>query len=449
MSTAEQCIVAACQKLGQALGKDELASLPTGESKLVDITTIQSLLASHALQARFVKIGAEQLVTFKTPVIAQLWGDQFRIVEPGDRPDTIKATAPPREPKTIPIDEFRKFYSGFALLVAKDATVFPKSEPNGPDLRFDSYRGDFGRVDEGDSLPYSFKCRNVGNADLVVSKVDTSCGDCLVPVNGPQTIPAGGEGEIKIIVMTAGQRRGVAKTLYVNSDDPITPVVLLAVTGYVSSAQLIFSPESVNFGKPRRSETVSREVLIPRFEEDKIEVASVSSNTPYVTAKLSGCKYKGLPGCVVTATLKPGAPIGELKGTITILSNHPKQPKAEVPVTANIRGDVDLDRDSLFFGLVKNSAERSKTAITIFTVGKAPLKIEKIDSPLTCISVEVTPKTEGKEYTLTATLKETAPLGLIKGEVVIHTNNPDQPEIKVPVYGYVEDVGDQKAANQP
>jgi len=30
-----------------------------------------------------------------------------------------------------------------------------------------------------------------------------------------------------------------------------------------------------------------------------------------------------------------------------------------------------------------------------------------------------------------------APLGNIKGEVTIHTNDPDQPEIKVPVFAYV------------
>ena len=45
---------------------------------------------------------------------------------------------------------------------------------------------------------------------------------------------------------------------------------------------------------------------------------------------------------------------------------------------------------------------------------------------------------KAKEYTLTATLNGDAPAGNIKAEIVIHTNNPDQPQIKVPVYAYVE-----------
>ena len=388
------------------------------------------------LQAVAMKIGAEELATLRVPAIAHLWDNHFVVVEAGDA-DTLKVTDPPGGPKGIKKEDFRNVYSGFALLVAKDASLFPKSEPNGPDLRVDGYTWDFGSVLEGERAEHTFKCRNVGNADLVISKVDTSCGDCLLPVNGPQTIPAGGEGEIKAILNTANQRRGVIKELHVNCNDPITPVVQLAVTGYVRPAQLIFSPRSLSFGNPRCTETVSREVFVPSSEEDKIEVTSVSSSSPYVTAELSPSTHKDRPGYVITATLKPGAPIGEFKGNITISSNHPKQPKVEVPVTATIRGDIDLDRDSFFFGFVKKGSE-SKTALTISIVSKDPLKIDKIDCPLRYVSVNVAPKTEGKEYVVTATLNPDAPLGTIKGEVTIHTNNPDQPEIKVPVYAYVE-----------
>jgi len=32
-----------------------------------------------------------------------------------------------------------------------------------------------------------------------------------------------------------------------------------------------------------------------------------------------------------------------------------------------------------------------------------------------------------------------APLGNIKGEITIHTNDPDQPTLRIPVYAYVEE----------
>ena len=91
---------------------------------------------------------------------------------------------------------------------------------------------------------------------------------------------------------------------------------------------------------------------------------------------------------------------------------------------------------SLAFGTVKKREGAGKT-ITVATTAKDPLKIKKVDSPFGY--VEVKSKGKGDEYTITATLKDTAPLGLIKGEVVIHTNNKDQPEIKVPLYALIEE----------
>lgn len=157
-----------------------------------------------------------------------------------------------------------------------------------------------------------------------------------------------------------------------------------------------------------------------------------------MTVQLSQSINKELPGYVLTATLKPGAPLGEFKGAITITSNHPKQPKVEVPVTATIRGNIDLDRESFFLGLLKKGQTRS-TGVTVSTVGKDPLKITKVDNPLSYLALDVSPRIEGKEYVVTATLKADAPVGNIKGDVVIHTNDADQRKIRISVYAFVEE----------
>lgn len=427
-----------CQKFGTSASLEELTGLCGYEEK--DGTTLlglQNAVKAKGLQAVGMKIGIDELAAFKGSAIAHLWDNHFVVVEPGDA-DTIMVADPPGEPQAVKKEDFKKAYSGFALLIAKDAgAAFPTPKAEGPDLRFDSYAWDFGSVFQSEPKEYTFKCRNVGNSDLVISKVDTSCSDCVVPVDGPQTIPPGGEGEIKALLLTANQKRGVAKNLYVFSNDPISPVVQLDVTGYVRPDQLVMSPQTVNFANSRRAEIVNREIYIPSTPENTVEVASVSSDSPYITAALSSSTDKNRPGYLITATLKPGAPIGELKGNITILSDYPKQPKAELPFIATIRGDIDLDRDSFFLGLVKKGKE-AKCAVTISTAGNDPLKIGKIDSPLSFLSVEVAPRVDGKAYTLTAKLKPDAPVGNIKGDVIIHTDNPDQPVIKVPVYAYIE-----------
>ena len=432
------CLLVVYQRFGISATLDEAKALSGySEKKGTSLLGLKKAVEAKGLKAVGMKIGLDELASFKGLAIAHLWSDHFVVVESAGS-GVLSVTDPPQEPKVTKTEDLAGRYSGFSLLVARDASLFTKPELKGPDLRFEVYSWDFGSVNQGDSLGYVFKCRNVGNADLVISKVESSCGECLVPIGGPQSIPAGGDGEIKALLVTANQRRVVAKELYVHSNDPISPMVRLAVTGYVRPTELVFSPRSINLGEPRRTESARAEVYVPSFEEDKVEITSVSCASPYLTAELLPSDAKGRPGYVIKVTLNPGAPVGEFTSSISIVSNHWKQPKVEIPVSAVIRGNIDLDSDSFFLGFVKKGDEK-KCAVTISTVHKDPLKIDKIDNPIPYLSVDINPKVEGKEYVLTAKLKPDAPAGNIKGEVVIHTNDPDQPLLRLPVYAYVKE----------
>ncbi len=427
-----------CGKLGVSATMDEIIRLCGYDAQHgTSMLGLQHAAAAKGLQAVGMKIAVDELVNLEVPAIASAWGQHFVVVEAVDT-GTLMVTDPPGGSRLISKQEFRSSFSGFALLVATDASSFPRPAHSGPDLRLDAYAWDFGAVDQGTSVEHTIKCRNAGDADLVITRLESSCGDCLVPTGRPQSIPPGGEGEVPLRVVTSGQRRGVRKELYISSNDPISPVVPFAVTGYVRLPQLAFSPTVLDFGRARRTDTVSRAAYVPVTEDDGVRVVSVSSGSSYVRVDLLPCKSKERPGYIITATLARGAPLGELRSAVTIISDHPKQPKTEIPIAATIRGDIDLDRESFFLGLAKKGEEK-RCAVTVSTVGKDPLKIEKIDNPLPYLALDIKPKVEGKEYMLTATLKPSAPAGNIKGEVTIRTNDPDQSEIKAPVYAYVEE----------
>lgn len=331
-----ETLVLVCRGLGVETGLEEVSRLcGYDEKKGTTLLGLQNAAKAKGLEALGVKIGVEELAGIKTAAIACLWGNHFVVVEAGDA-ESIRVTNPPDEPRLVKKEDFKKVYSGFALVVAKDARLLPTPKAQGPDLRFEGYVWDFGVLDEGEHIEHVFKCRNVGNEDVVISSVKASCGDCLVPVGGPQTIPVGGSGEIKAVLTTVDQRRRVVAELYVSSNDPISPVVHLGVTGYVRSERFPSSPGRVNFGRPRRTQTLSAEVYVPSFEEERIEIASVYSDSPYVTAEVLPSKHKDRPGCFITATLKPDAPLGNIKGEVTIHTDDPDQPLIEVPVYAYV-----------------------------------------------------------------------------------------------------------------
>lgn len=433
-----KCLLAVCQKLGVGASIEELSGLcGYREGSGVSMLGLEQGAKAKGLQCVAMKMSIEELAGLRMPAIAHLWNNHFIVVERVD-PDGVYVDDPPGEGEKQSKERFQNDFSGFVLFVAKDAALLPKPQQNGPDLMFDDYRWDFGTLNEGDEAEHSFKCRNAGNAKLLISKIDTSCGDCVVVASALQALESGAAGEIRAAVVTAGQRRQVSKEVYVHSNDPASPVVHLAVTGYVRPAQLVFSPAQVAFCTLRRTGTAVREVLVPVYEKDDFQVASVSSDSRFISASLERSQYKELPGYLIKLKLLPGAPIGQLRSKITINSNHPKQPSAEIPVTATVCGNVDLDRGSFFLGVLKKGQARD-TAVTVSTVSKDPLNVANVDSPLSYLTVDVKPRTEGKEYVLTATIKSDAPVGSIKGDVVVHTNDPDQPEIKIPVYAYVEE----------
>lgn len=73
-----------------------------------------------------------------------------------------------------------------------------------PQIKFDKEMHDFGNLTAGENISYSFKFTNTGNADLVISKCDASCG-CTVADYPRNAIAPGEGGYITITFKSAGK----------------------------------------------------------------------------------------------------------------------------------------------------------------------------------------------------------------------------------------------------
>jgi hypothetical protein len=81
-----------------------------------------------------------------------------------------------------------------------------------PSFQFDEVTHDFGAINGGDIVSYSFKFKNIGKADLVISSATGSCG-CTVPEYPKDPIPAGGSGVIKVTFDSNGKEGHQEKTV--------------------------------------------------------------------------------------------------------------------------------------------------------------------------------------------------------------------------------------------
>lgn len=98
-------------------------------------------------------------------------------------------------------------------------------------MTFETTEFDFGTVNEGDVVDYTFKFTNTGATPLVINKATATCG-CTVPKWPRDPIVPGGTGEISVKFNSKNRKN--LQTKYVNINANTKPeVTRLKITGNV------------------------------------------------------------------------------------------------------------------------------------------------------------------------------------------------------------------------
>lgn len=96
-----------------------------------------------------------------------------------------------------------------------------------PVISFDVKEHDFGKINEKDgSVTYVFNFTNKGNAPLVISRVQASCG-CTTPTWSKEPIEPGKKGAVTVTYNTANRPGMFTKTITVYSNDALEQTVLI------------------------------------------------------------------------------------------------------------------------------------------------------------------------------------------------------------------------------
>lgn len=73
-----------------------------------------------------------------------------------------------------------------------------------PVMTFDKTEHDFGTINIGDKVEYSFSFKNTGEADLIITKAVGSCG-CTIPEYPKEAIKPGESAKMKVSFNSAGK----------------------------------------------------------------------------------------------------------------------------------------------------------------------------------------------------------------------------------------------------
>jgi hypothetical protein len=104
-------------------------------------------------------------------------------------------------------------------------------EDNAPFFEFVEKVKDFGTITQGEVVSATFRFKNVGQSDLIISSAKGSCG-CTVPVWPEEPIHPGEEGKIEVSFNSTGKQGLQNKTITLVANT-IPNTYVLAIKGEV------------------------------------------------------------------------------------------------------------------------------------------------------------------------------------------------------------------------
>lgn len=103
---------------------------------------------------------------------------------------------------------------------ASETTPAPAEEkPEGPlpKMEFQTTDHDFGTINEGDVVEYTYAFKNTGEGPLIIQGAQPSCG-CTVPDYTKDPIPVGGTGYVRAKFDSNGKTNQVSKSITVTAN---------------------------------------------------------------------------------------------------------------------------------------------------------------------------------------------------------------------------------------
>lgn len=121
----------------------------------------------------------------------------------------------------------------FALVIS--ATVFAQAQTKPGEFKFESEVHDFGNVVIGKPAVYTFVFTNLGEAPIIISKVETTCG-CTVPEYTKTPVKNGEKGFVKVTLTPAGVAMPFNKGITLTSNARTTTKVLVIKGNYIEGS---------------------------------------------------------------------------------------------------------------------------------------------------------------------------------------------------------------------
>ena len=294
-------------------------------------------------------------------------------------------------------------------------------------------------VVQGSMAQMSFQVFNRGNSRLRF-RVTPDCGCFRVEYLG--AVAPGESALVKVWVDTTEFPGELHKALYVYSNDPDTPTRRVPVKFYVEPLYHFLRKESSDIliaGK----DGIQTEFFLDLNPKEPITVKAVEVDGVPATVSMTpwegqmadpslGEPMKPRKGFRFDVKVRGDLPLGRSAVTLVVKTTNDKFPLLRR--TIYVQRGIAVLPFSVFFGEIGKNPER---AWVLVSRPEQNFKVLKITSDNPAITAHVEPVRGVWEYKLVVEYNGKADFGALNATLELHTDDPDQPIITVPVSGTV------------
>jgi len=177
------------------------------------------------------------------------------------------------------------------LVVAGVAAAFylgtpadKKAAVTGPQIQFKETSHDFGQIIQGQKAETEFEFTNTGDAELIITKVRSTCG-CTAALASADKILPGEKGSIKVSFNSAGRRGKNTKGIKVQTNVPGNETVELEIKTDIL-VELDFNPPRAYMGEFEFGKELTKEVELTNYTDQTINILEVSNSRDEIKAEL-------------------------------------------------------------------------------------------------------------------------------------------------------------------
>lgn len=298
---------------------------------------------------------------------------------------------------------------------------------------------DLGDIKEGAKPEAVFVLENRGQADLVVERTRTGCGCTIVSklTDQQKIIPPGESQELRVSLHSKGRPGPFSKPIYVTSNDPTRPELVLTLKANVLTILQILPNPNLHIKNVRRGEVVAQKLkILPNFDNRQLEIVSFDLPGSALTYTAEPIEANaGRRGFRMRFQVGENAPLGPLakRAQLVVRVGEETETK-EVNVTGTVLGDFKVTPTVLQGKLGQPYVRGLQLRpIRLSSVTRKPFEVfEALAGPNFETSVE--PNSDRTLYTIRVRIAEQAVDGPCAAFLEVRTDSVIEPVVHIPVY---------------